>query len=119
MRKSQFVMIVDDDRDWAESVADLFQAYGYEVEIVGDGRQALEQARRTSFDMVFMDVDMPVMNGVDSCVQIRQANPAARIMMMSGVKGSGIELALDAGALGLLEKPLGFDRMLEAVETAA
>jgi CheY-like chemotaxis protein len=119
MKKSQFVMIVDDDRDWAESIADLFQAYGYEVAIVGDGRQAVEQARRTAFDMVFMDVDMPVMNGVDSCIRIRQANPDAKIMMMSGVKRSGIDLALDAGALGLLEKPLGFERMLEAVETAA
>jgi DNA-binding response OmpR family regulator len=119
MKKSQFVLIVDDDRDWAESVADLFQAYGYEVEIVRDGRQAVEQARRSTFDMVFMDVDMPVMNGIDSCVQIRKANPDAKIMMMSGVKRSGVDLALDAGALGLLEKPLGFERMLEVVESAA
>ena len=119
MKKSQFVMIVDDDRDWAESVADLFQAYGYEVEIVGDGRQAVERAQHADFDMVFMDVDMPVMNGVDSCVQIRKSNPDARIMMMSGVRRSGIDPALDAGALGLLEKPLGFERMLEAVESTA
>jgi two-component system response regulator MprA len=119
MKKGQFVMIVDDDRDWAESVADLFQAYGYEVAIVGDGHQAVEQARRNRFDMVFMDVDMPIMNGIDSCVRIRQANPDAKIMMMSGVKRPGIDPALDAGALGLLEKPLGFERMLEVVETAA
>lgn len=119
MKKSQFVLIVDDDRDWAESVADLFQAYGYEVEIVRDGRQAVEKTRQGDFDMVFMDIHMPIMNGVDCCVEIRKSNPDAKIMMMSGVKRSSIDSALDAGALGLLEKPLGFERMLEVVETAA
>ncbi|MGH6929442.1 MAG: response regulator [Dongiaceae bacterium] len=78
-----------------------------------------KQARQAAFDMVFMDVDIPVMNGVATCVEIRKSNPDAKIMMMSGVKRSGIEVALDAGALGLLEKPLGFERMLEVVETAA
>jgi DNA-binding NtrC family response regulator len=119
MKKSQFVLIADDDRDWAESVADLFQAYGYEVRIVRNGRQAIEQVRLNDFDMVFMDVDIPVMNGVDSCIEIRRSNPDAKIMMMSGIARSTIDMARDAGALGLMEKPLSFERMLEVVETAA
>lgn len=119
MKKSQFVMIVDDDIDWAESVADLFEAYGYHVEILANGRQAVECARQRDFDIVFMDVHMPVMNGVDSFLEIRKAKPDAKVVMMTGVRESTVERALAGGAIALLEKPFGFERMLEIVESAA
>lgn len=119
LKKSQFVMIVDDDRDWAESVADLFQAYGYDVEILADGRQAVERARQGQFDIAFMDVNMPVMNGVDSFLEIRKSRPDAKVVMMTGARESSVDRALDAGAMALLEKPFGFERMLEFVEAAA
>ena len=54
MKNSQFVLIVDDDRDWAESVADLFLAYGYETEIIANGKLAVDRARRADFDIAFM-----------------------------------------------------------------
>jgi DNA-binding response OmpR family regulator len=119
MKKSQFVLIVDDDRDWAESVADLFLAYGYDVEIIANGKLALDRARRADFDIAFMDVQMPVMNGVDSFFEIRKLKPAARIVMMAGAHEPLVGRALAAGANGLLEKPFAFERMLEIVETAA
>lgn len=119
MKKSQFVMIVDDDRDWAESVADLFQAYGYDVEVLANGRQAVERARQGEFDIAFMDVHMPVMNGIDSFLEIRKTRPKAKVVMMTGSRDPFVGRALDAGAMALLEKPFGFERMLELVETAA
>jgi DNA-binding response OmpR family regulator len=97
MKKSQFVLIVDDDRAWAEKVADLFVAYGYEAAVIATGKAALEHARRRDFDIAFLDTQMPAMNGVDG--EIRKLKPAARIVPM--------------------EKPLAFERMLEIVETAA
>jgi CheY-like chemotaxis protein len=99
MKKSPFVLIVDDDRAWAEGIADLFVAYGYETEIVADGRLAVERARRADFDIAFMDA-----RHADSFFEIRKLKPHAQIVM--------------TGA-GLLEKPLAFERMLEIVETAA
>ncbi len=99
MKKSQFVLIVDDDRDWAESVADLFLAYGYEAEVIANGKAAVEHARRHDFDIAFMDV-----RAADSCREIRQRRPHVRVLLTG---------------TGLLEKPLAFERMLEAVETAA
>jgi len=119
MKKSQFVLIVDNDRDWAESVADLFLAYGYEVEIIADGKQAVERAGRADFDIAFMDVHMPVMNDVDSFFEIRKLKPAAKIVMMAGAQEPLVGQALAAGVAGLLEKPFAFERMLEIVETAA
>jgi DNA-binding response OmpR family regulator len=99
MKKSPFVLIVDVDRAWAQGVADLFVAYGYEAEVVANGRLAVERAGRADFDIAFLDADM---NGVDGFSEIRKLKPQARIVMMAGA---------DA-------RP-AFERMLEIVETAA
>jgi len=99
MKKSPFVLIVDGDRAWAEGVADLFVAYGYEAEFVATGHQAVERARRADVDIAFMDA-----RDADSVSELRRLKPYARVVL--------------TGA-GLLEKPLAFERMLETVETAA
>src|SRR5215475_11855771 len=64
--KTVRIMIVDDDRDLAESLADLLRVFGYEVAIAHNGKDALQRAQTSDFDLTFMDVRMPVMNGVDS-----------------------------------------------------
>ena len=93
------VMIVDDDQDLAESLADLLQVHGYEV------------------DIAFMDVRMPVMNGVDSYFAIKKMKPEARIVMMTGFKEPILERAINAGAEGPLHKPFSVEDMLKLVET--
>ena len=114
--KTVRIMIVDDDQDLAESLADLLQVHGYDVEIAKDGQDALEHARSEDFDITFMDVRMPVMNGVDSCLAIKQIKPQARIVMMTGFKEPIMQKAVDAGALGPLHKPFTIDAMLKLVE---
>ena len=99
MKKIPFVLIVDDDRAWAEGIADLFVAYSYETAIVANDRLAVERARRFDFDIAFMDA-----RDADSFFEIRELKPRARVVMTGE---------------GLLEKPLAFEHMLEIVETAA
>jgi CheY-like chemotaxis protein len=97
--KSPFILIVDDDRAWAEGMADLFVAYGYGAEFVANGRQAVDRARRGDFDIAFLDAGM---RGIDGFSAMRSPKPQTRIVMMAGD---------DA-------RPT-FERMLEIVETAA
>ena len=111
------VMIVDDDQDLAESLADLLQVHGYEVDIARDGQDAVEHARSQDFDIAFMDVRMPVMNGVDSYFAIKKIKPQARIVMMTGFKEPILERAISAGAEGPLHKPFSVEDMLKLVET--
>jgi two-component system response regulator HydG len=111
------VMIVDDDQDLAESLADLLQVHGYEVDIAKDGQDAVEHARSQDFDIAFMDVRMPVMNGVDSYFAIKKMKPEARIVMMTGFKEPILERAINAGAEGPLHKPFSVEDMLKLVET--
>jgi two-component system, NtrC family, response regulator HydG len=117
--KSVRIMIVDDDQDLAESLADLLAATGYEVEIAGNGQEAVEKIRDKDFDVTLMDVRMPVMNGVDSFFAIRELKPQARVVMMTGYAEPFMDRAIAAGALGPLQKPFSMQAMLEAVDRAA
>jgi len=107
------VMIVDDDRDLAEGLAELLELHGYAVELAINGQEAVERSRKADYDVTFMDVRMPVMNGVDSFFEIRRIRPQARIVMMTGFKEEVVNKALAAGAVGLLNKPFAIDKMLQ------
>ena len=114
--KSIRIMIVDDDQDLAESLGDLLRLNGYEVELAKDGKDALVQAQAQHFDVTFMDVRMPVMNGVDSFLAIRKAKPNSRVVMMTGFKEPILQQAIDAGAEGPLSKPFPLGDMLKLIE---
>src|SRR5262245_39098602 len=113
------VMIVDDDRDLAEGLAELLEIHGYSVAVASNGREAVERFREASYDMTFMDVRMPVMNGVDCFFEIRKLKPEAKIVMMTGFKEEIVSRALDAGAMGLLNKPFGVEALLDQISQAA
>jgi DNA-binding NtrC family response regulator len=111
------VMIVDDDQDLAESLADLLTANGYQVEVASNGKEAVERYRENDYGITFMDVRMPVMNGGDSFFEIRKMRPTARIVLMTGFKEPIVNKALENGAVALLNKPFAAEAMLKLAET--
>ncbi len=110
------VLIVDDDADLAESLADILVEYGCDVYIAEHGQEAVERVCAQDFDVILMDVRMPVMNGVDSFFAIRSIRPQARVIMMTGFKELFVERAIQAGAEGPLHKPFSVDDMLNMIE---
>jgi len=101
------VLIVDDDLDLAESIADYVAMHGHAVTIASNGKEAVDRFRRSDFDIAFMDVRMPVMNGVDSFMEIRSFRPEPIV-----------QKALDSGAIGLLQKPFEATDLLANLEQA-
>jgi len=116
--KSARVMIVDDDRDLAESLAELIEMHGHKVSIASNGKEALERFHQQDFDVTFMDVRMPVMNGVDSFLEMRRLRPSAKVIMMTGFREPMVAKALEIGALGLLNKPFRLEDLLEKLTDA-
>ena len=116
--KSAHVMIVDDDRDLAESLAELIEMHGHKVSIASNGKEALERFHQQDFDVTFMDVRMPVMNGVDSFLAMRRLRPSAKVIMMTGFREPMVAKALENGALGLLNKPFRLEDLLEKLTDA-
>ncbi len=100
------VLIVDDEPLFLEMVQVLLESEG--LEVVGtaaDGKRAVELAVSLDPDVVVMDVSMPVMNGIDATREIRERNPGACVLILTG--GSNIaevDDARKAGASGYLTK---------------
>jgi two-component system response regulator HydG len=113
------VMIVDDDQDLAESLAEFLEMSGCSVTTAANGKEAVLGHGKQDFDVTFMDVRMPIMNGVDSFFEIRKLKPDAKIVMMTGFKEAIVTKALEAGAVGLLSKPFDIEAMLALVDKAA
>jgi CheY-like chemotaxis protein len=112
------IIIVDDNTDLVESLAAFLRARGHDVDTASDGAEAIECYRQKDYDIGFMDVRMPVMNGADSYIAIRRLKPDVRIVMMTGFDDDSLEVALQAGALGPLTKPFPARNMLRFLEAA-
>ena len=103
--------------DHAESIADVLMMHGYEVELAFSGEAALERFREADFDIVFMDVKLPGMNGVETFFEFKKIRPGAQVMMMTGFSLEQlIAQAVDNGALGVLRKPFAVEDLLEVLE---
>jgi two-component system, NtrC family, response regulator HydG len=100
------ILIVDDDVDNALSLGELFELDGHQVNVVYSGHEAIEKYNTQNFDVAFMDVMMPGMNGIESFLEIRRMKPQAKIYMMTGYSVEELLLqAVKNGAMGVLEKP--------------
>jgi signal transduction histidine kinase/ActR/RegA family two-component response regulator len=80
------VLVVDDNRDAAESLAELVAAFGHEVEIAHDGPTALARARAAPHDFVLCDIGLPGMSGYDVARALR-SDPAVRFGRLVAVSG--------------------------------
>ncbi len=113
MTTSLKILVVDDDVDNACSLGELLEMEGHHVKVVHSGEDALKAAHEDDFNISFMDVVLPGMNGVESFLQIRRVRPMARVYMMTGYSVEQLlTQALDGGALGVLEKPFDPESIL-------
>ena len=116
MARSLRILVVDDDIDNAQSLAELFDLEGHEAMVVHSGEAAIAAHMTQHFDLAFMDVMMPGLNGVESFLQIRKMRPQAKVFMMTGYSVEELlKQAVDQGALGVLNKPMDVEAILTMV----
>lgn len=113
------VLVVDDDRDFAESLAEVIEDRGHYVEIAFSGEEAVEVFRTHDFDITLMDMKLPGMNGVESFGEFRKLKSDAKVVMMTGYSVEDlIRQAQDEGALAVFHKPLDLTRLMKFIEDA-
>lgn len=111
------ILVVDDDRDFAESLADALELVGHDVMLAFSGEEAVKLFRDNDFDITFMDVKLPGKNGVESFFEMRRMKPGSRVIMMTGYSVPQLmEQAIENGAWDVLHKPLEMQRVLKMVE---
>src|SRR6185503_17157943 len=108
------VLVVDDDCDHAESLADVMEMRGHEARIANSGEEALDMFRDDEFDFVLLDVKLPGINGVETFLEMKKVRPTAQVMMMTGFSVEHlVARAIEGGALGVLHKPFAALQVLE------
>ena len=111
------VLVVDDDRDHAESVADLLGMRGHAVTVAYSGEAGLAMFRNSEFDVTPMDVQLPGMNGVQTFFELSKVRPGAKIIMMTGFSVEHLlAQAIEDGVGGLLHKPFADGELLATFE---
>lgn len=103
------VLVVDDERVIADTLAIILNQHGYEATAVYTGTAAVEQARTVHPDLVISDVIMPDMNGIEAAINIRKFLPTCKILLFSG-QAATADLLESARAQGhefeILAKPV-------------
>jgi CheY-like chemotaxis protein len=105
----QKVLVVDDEKVIADTLAIILSQNGFESSAVYSGTDAVRRAKETTPDLVISDVIMPDMNGIQAAIQIRQILPKTKILLFSG-QAATADLLEDARKEGhefeILAKPV-------------
>lgn len=103
------ILLVEDEQNLAEAVARGLKDEGFAVDVVVNGTEGLERARREIYDLIVLDILLPGTNGFQVCARLRAEHNWVPILMLTAKQGDLDEAeALDTGADDFLTKPFSF-----------
>jgi CheY-like chemotaxis protein len=108
------ILVVDDERDVLGVIEKMLVGHGYDVTLSTSGDEALELLQRQAFDLVFLDVMMPDMDGFEVCRRIREMESLKELpVVFLTAKGGGEALGegLDVGGTLYISKPFTGDKL--------
>jgi len=113
------ILIVDDDLDVRQSIMDVFSDEGYEVFGAAGGREALTMVNQENIDLIFLDIWMPDLDGMQVLQQLKAVHPDIPVVMISG--HGTIETAVQStklGAFDFIEKPVSLEKLVITAKNA-
>jgi len=113
------ILVVDDLKSIRMTLGRVLEDEGYNVVLAEDGYQAIEVAKQTSFDLIFMDIKMPGINGVQTFREVKKINPQAAVIMMTAYSVEDlVREALEEGAYAVVYKPFDIENIVSIIESA-
>jgi len=113
------ILIIDDERSIRRALREILEFENFEVHEAENGKEGLEKIQSTTYDIIFCDIKMPLMDGMEVLDEIQKAKIEVPVIMISG--HGNIETAVDAikkGAFDFIEKPLDLNRILVTIRNA-
>ncbi len=112
-------LVVDDDKDNRDIVAENIARWGHTVETAGSGEEAISKFTALPYDVVVSDIRMGALSGLDVLKKIRGASPDAIVILMTGYAGSDTAIdAIKAGAFDYVTKPFKYEELRRTIEKA-
>lgn len=113
------VLIIDDEVEFAEALAERLELRGYSPKTADSGRGGLEALGVALPDVILLDLKMPDMSGFDVLVEVKKKHPAIEVIMLTGHGGasSGID-SMERGAFDFIMKPVDLGELIEKIKQA-
>ncbi|MFQ6067684.1 MAG: response regulator [bacterium] len=109
MSDKKNILVVNDELPIREILGNILKNRGYHVFMAEDGYKAIEKAKEISFAIIFLDLRMPGIDGVETLKEIKKISPETKVVMMTGRPDKNLEKeAIKQGAYTVIYKP--FDR---------
>ncbi|MCM8811778.1 MAG: response regulator [Candidatus Omnitrophica bacterium] len=113
------ILLVDDLRDFVETISFWMKSKGYSVYVCRSGEEALRSIKSESFDIIFMDIQMPNMNGVETLKKIREIDKKVPVILVTAYPENPIvSEANEYGISGVFPKEGSFERLTSVIEVA-
>jgi two-component system nitrogen regulation response regulator GlnG len=112
------VLVVDDEMNLTLAMRRLLSAEGYRTETANSGDEALKKAKETHYDVIFLDVNMPGMNGLETFVKLGEIAPRSAVVMITGygkTLKAVIEEARSLGVRAVIDKPFKINQITDAI----
>ena len=110
------ILVIDDNEDFADGLSELMEMHEHEVDVVLTGGDGVKAAQRNTYDIIFIDVRLPDMNGTDCANQIRNSAVAAKLLLMTGYIPKDLPAQVEAMEnADLLTKPIDPLSILEQI----
>lgn len=113
------VLLIDDEIEFVETLAERLELRGYISKIAGDGESGISMLANGSFDVAILDLMMPGLSGLDTLRQIKDIDKTLPVIMLTGHGSTkdGME-GMRMGAFDFLMKPLDINDLLEKINLA-
>lgn len=110
------ILIVEDDKDLQDSLKDLLHEDEYFIKVASDGVEALKQISNDDFDLVILDLGLPVMSGESVCMEIKRKHPEVPVIMLTA-RGTTPDIisGLNMGADDYVTKPFVVEELLARI----
>lgn len=119
MNKDIKILLVDDEPDFTETLSFWLKSKGYSVVLALNGSSAIEMIKENPPDIIFLDLNMPVMDGVQTLKKIREFNKNLPIIMVSShVEDPRMAQASTYGTSGVFYKDKDFTEVMSLLEIA-
>jgi two-component system, NtrC family, response regulator HydG len=113
--KETAILVVEEDESIADTLSNELTEQGYRVTVTASPHDALELVEQIRFDLIFLDVNLPAMNGLELYMAIKEITPGSVAIMITGMEAEFEKLAQEAvkrNAYTIIRKPLDIDHVL-------
>jgi two-component system copper resistance phosphate regulon response regulator CusR len=119
-RVTMTILVVEDEQKLCASIKKILEDTGYIVDIAYDGQIAEKLALKREYDVVILDIIIPLINGLELCRSIKRRKPATSIIMLSALGTTDDKVTgLEAGADDYLLKPFEFAELIARIRAVA